>query len=160
MKDALIPFLAPEVYGRSTLENSSFLASSANPDEKVHGRGFVARLSGSTTEMVSMWISMFLGEGGFHVKDDVLNFSLQPKLAGWLFDEDGKAEFTLLSRCKVVYCNPERKNTYGEDGVTVTRLCAVSADGKETVVEGNTLTGALAEELRNGMIVRIEADCR
>jgi hypothetical protein len=158
MKDALIPFQAPEVYGRSILENSSFLASSANPDEKVHGRGFVARLSGSTTEVVSMWISMFLGEGGFDVKNGELSFSLQPKLAGWLFDEQGVAEFTLLSSCKVVYKNPLRKNTYGEEGAAVTKLHVFFKDGKETVIEGNTLTGATAEELRNGNVVRIEAD--
>lgn len=160
MKDALIPFQAPEVYGRSILENSSFLASSVNPDEKVHGRGFVARLSGSTTEVVSMWISMFLGDGGFAVKDNTLTFSLQPKLAGWMFDENGVAEFTLLSNCKVAYHNPLCKNTYGEDGVAVTKLHVTFNDGKETVVEGNTLTGTPAEELRNGNIVRIVADCQ
>lgn len=160
MKDALIPFQAPEVYGRSILENSSFLASSVNPDEKVHGRGFVARLSGSTTEVVSMWISMFLGDGGFAVKDNTLTFSLQPKLAGWMFDENGVAEFTLLSNCKVAYHNPLCKNTYGEDGVAVTKLHVTFNDGNETVVEGNTLTGTPAEELRNGNIVRIVADCQ
>ena len=160
MKDALIPFQAPEVYGRSILENSSFLASSVNPDEKVHGRGFVARLSGSTTEVVSMWISMFLGDGGFAVKDNTLSFSLQPKLAGWMFDENGVAEFTLMSNCKVAYHNPLCKNTYGEDGVAVTKLHVTFNDGNETVVEGNTLTGTPAEELRNGNIVRIVADCQ
>ena len=160
MKDALIPFQVPEVYGRSILENSSFLASSVNPDEKVHGRGFVARLSGSTTEVVSMWISMFLGDGGFAVKDNTLTFSLQPKLAGWMFDENGVAEFTLLSNCKVAYHNPLCKNTYGEDGVAVTKLHVTFNDGNETVVEGNTLTGTPAEELRNGNIVRIVADCQ
>lgn len=40
IKDALIPYQQPEVYGRSILENSSFLASSANPDPSVHGQGF------------------------------------------------------------------------------------------------------------------------
>ncbi|MBE3137693.1 MAG: cellobiose phosphorylase, partial [Thermoplasmata archaeon] len=32
-----IPFLDPAMYGRSILENSSFLASSANPDASLHG---------------------------------------------------------------------------------------------------------------------------
>ena len=41
---ALIPFLDPNMYGRSTLENSSFIASSVNPNPDIHGRGFVARL--------------------------------------------------------------------------------------------------------------------
>ena len=51
---ALIPFLVPNMYGRSTLENSSFIASSVNPNPDIHGRGFVARLSGSTTEMLPL----------------------------------------------------------------------------------------------------------
>ena len=49
------------------LENSSFIASSANPNPDIHGRGFVARLSGSTTEMISMWIEMFIGGQGIYI---------------------------------------------------------------------------------------------
>ena len=160
MKDALIPFQNPEVYGRSTLENSSFLASSVNPDEKVHGRGFVARLSGSTTEMISMWIDMFLGDGGFAVENGELSFRLQPKLADWLFDEKGEAAFALMSRCQVVYQNPAKKNTFGEGGVTVTGMRLFYQDGQEETVDGNCMTGAKAEELRNGSIVKIEAVLR
>ena len=47
---ALVCFLKPAVYGRSVLENSSFIVSSAHPDASLHGTGFVARLSGSTAE--------------------------------------------------------------------------------------------------------------
>ena len=36
-KAALIPFQDPERYGRSPIENSSFLVSSAHPDESLHG---------------------------------------------------------------------------------------------------------------------------
>ena len=43
----LVPFFDPDVYGRSLLENSSFIASSVHPDAALHGRGYVARLSGS-----------------------------------------------------------------------------------------------------------------
>ncbi|MGN0506305.1 MAG: hypothetical protein ACI4FZ_07070 [Lachnospiraceae bacterium] len=169
MKDALIPFQKPEVYGRSTLENSSFLASSVNPDEKVHGRGFVARLSGSTTEMLSMWIEMFLGDGGFSVKDGTLVFTLAPKLADWLFDENGEAAFTLMSRCKVVYKNPTGKSTFGTDVVKVGNMKlfydiipvdAVSPqDGVQRVeeVSGNCLKEQQAMDLRNGKITKIEA---
>lgn len=47
-KKAAIPFQNPETYGRSIYENSSFIASSRNPNPSCRGRGFVARLSGST----------------------------------------------------------------------------------------------------------------
>ena len=43
---AAVPFLDGEVYGRSIYENSSFIASSKNPNSSFHGKGFVARLSG------------------------------------------------------------------------------------------------------------------
>ena len=46
LKNHLPPFMDPQVYGRSPLENSSFIVSSAHPDESLHGNGFVARLSG------------------------------------------------------------------------------------------------------------------
>ncbi|WP_203636793.1 cellobiose phosphorylase, partial [Thermobrachium celere] len=49
-KNVIIAFMDPSVYGRSPLENSSFIASSANVDESIHGTGFVARLSGATAE--------------------------------------------------------------------------------------------------------------
>jgi len=42
--------------------------------------------------------------------------------------------------------------------VAVTKLHVTFKDGKETEVEGNTLTGGMAEELRNGNVVRIVAD--
>ncbi len=52
-KKAAIPFQNPEIYGRSIYENSSFIASSRNPNPSCRGRGFVARLSGSTIEFIS-----------------------------------------------------------------------------------------------------------
>jgi len=52
MKNCLVPFMDPEVYGRSIFENVSFIVSSAHPEEKYHGRGFVSRLSGVTAEFI------------------------------------------------------------------------------------------------------------
>lgn len=156
MKDALIPFLSPDVYGRSTLENSSFLASSVNPDEKTHGRGFVARLSGSTTEAISMWISMFVGDGGFDMNGGELTFSLKPRLADWMFDEEGKAGFTLLSKTEVVYVNSTHKSTYKETS-PVTKLEILYADGIKKSVCGDTLAAEDALLLRNGEVREIRA---
>ena len=67
---AMIPFLDPVKYGRSILQNSSFIASSAHEDKNLHGQGFVARLSGSTAEFLHMWLLM--------------NMGLNPFSAGWL----------------------------------------------------------------------------
>ena len=147
---ALIPFLDPNMYGRSTLENSSFLASSVNPNEDIHGRGFVARLSGSTTEMISMWIEMFMGGKVFTYENGELVLHFEPKIANWLFD-DGKATFRLLSNCDITYVNTTGKNTYGDDAAVVSK---VEIDG-EVVSTENKIVGALAEKVRNGEVDRI-----
>ena len=60
-KRVLIPFQDPRQYGRSILENSSFLVSSAFPDKRLHGNGFVARLSGSTAEFLEIWLKINSG---------------------------------------------------------------------------------------------------
>lgn len=147
IKGALIPFLDPNMYGRSTLENSSFIASSVNPNEDVHGRGFVARLSGSTTEMISMWIQMMMGGKVFTYEDGKLALNFDPKLANWLFDE-GKVTFRLLSTCDVTYINNTGKNTYGVDAAKVSK---VEINGETVATEGK-IVGEMAEAVRDGKI--------
>ena len=156
LKDALIPFQKPEVYGRSILENSSFLASCVNPDPNVHGRGFVARLSGSTVEMLSMWIQMFWGKKGFFMENGYLSMTLNPILPDWMFNCDDIASFTLLKHTKIVYHNLLRKNTYGSKAVKVVRMEVQSGSVKH-LIEGDTLSGELAEAVRNGKVEQIDA---
>ena len=112
MKNVFIPFLDPKVYGRSTLENSSFIASSSNPDENIHGRGFVSRLTGSTTEAISMWANMYLGTSPFVYEDGKLGLNIKPILKGELFDENGEISFNFLTTNKVTIHNPEKIDTY------------------------------------------------
>lgn len=157
--DALIPFQKPEVYGRSILENSSFLASGANPDSSVHGQGFVSRLSGSTVEMLSMWLGMFLGEGGFGLKDGKLSFTFAPRLREDYFDESGEAAFMLCGRCKVIYHNENRKNTYGAEGAKVCSI-VLQENGKRHEVQGDTVGEELAVKLRSGEIAQADVYLR
>lgn len=149
MQNLMIPFLDPAVYGRSTLENSSFIASSLNPDPSTHGRGFVARLSGSTTEVLSMWSMMMTGDKPFAMENGELTFSLAPVLADWLFDDNNEVSFTLCSKVKVTYKNASRKKTYGEDGVQVVSM---TIDGTEY---GAKVSGDMAEKVRNGEVSEI-----
>ncbi len=100
---AAVPFLDPKVYGRSPLENSSFIASSANPDPAIHGKGFVARLSGSTAEFLSIWQIMMLGQNLFSLKDGALTLTLAPVLPDYLTLGCNAIEATLLGKTKVVY---------------------------------------------------------
>ncbi len=116
----LVAFQDPNVYGRSIFENSSFIASSVFPDVSYHGRGFVARLSGATSEFMSMIYFMAFGqnifrslEGGFWV------FHPEPKLPReWFTKEDSlegpKNSFSLkLFGVPVTYINDSKKNTFG-----------------------------------------------
>ena len=75
-----------EVYGRSPLEAGSFIVSSAFPDKKLHGAGFLARLSGSTAEMLSIWAHMMFGPQPFKVnKNGSLQLEFFPILPSLLF---------------------------------------------------------------------------
>ncbi|MGN0403455.1 MAG: hypothetical protein ACI4HQ_14525 [Acetatifactor sp.] len=156
ISDALIPYQKPEVYGRSILENSSFLASGANPDPAVHGQGFVARLSGSTVEMLSMWIGMFLGEGGFRTGKDGLQLVLAPRLSGEMFDGNGEAAFMLCGSCTVTYHNEKRRDTYGADSARVIRMELTHGTERYTV-EGDTIPESLAQRIREGRMQTVDA---
>lgn len=157
-KRALIPFQDPAVYGRSTLENSSFLASSVNPDPSVHGRGFVARLSGSTAEFLSMWTYMMAGSRPFRQQaDGELVLELAPALPGWLFREDGTLSFRFLGALDVTYLNRRRADTFGANGAAVRRLTLKDGGGNSLVVEGSALTGRLAEDVRAGRYTELTA---
>ena len=157
LEDAFIPFQNPETYGRSILENSSFIASSMNPDPATHGRGYVARLSGSTAEVLSMWQRMLLGPQKFVMMEGQLAIAFAPILPAWLFDETGEVAFRFLSACEIRYVNRERRDTFGSQGVQVRQLSCLRADGSREELPGNRLTGLAAQDLRAGRILSVTA---
>ena len=155
LQRGLVAFHKPEVYGRSPLENSSFIASSRFPDPKVHGVGFVARLSGATAEWISMVLHMGLGATPFRVVDAALRFEPRPTLADWLFTAQptggfgpGCFGFKLFGTTWVVYDNPARRSTFGADGVAPTAYELSYPDGRRLTHAGPWLPEALALDLR------------
>ena len=152
-KNAAIPFLDPKVYGRSVYENSSFIASSANPDERTHGRGFVARLSGSTAEFLQMWTLMMFGKEPFAVKDGALALTLQPILPAYLIPEDGKVEASFLGSIAVSYQFAAKKD-YIPGEYTVEKIVVTYKDGR-TVESVGSVNGADAEAIRDGEAAEI-----
>ena len=58
-----------------------------------------------------------------------------------------------MSRCRVIYHNPSRKNTWGDEGVRPISL-SYTLDGQTVTERGDTLRGAKA--LREGRIGSIE----
>lgn len=154
-KNVIVAFMDPEVYGRSPLENSSFIASSANPDEKIHGTGFVARLSGASAEFLSMWRIMLAGLKPFKFINGKLFLSFEPILPGWLFDEEGKVSFNFLGKVKVTYLNPKRLDTFKFD-VSKQRISLTTTTGEKIEVANNLIEEPYAKLVRDGKIESIE----
>jgi len=158
-KKALIPFQKAETYGRSVLENSSFIVSSAFPYKELQGNGFVARLSGSTVEFLQIWLLMNLGNTPFFLnRNNEVCLRLAPLLAGWLFCEKTRTySFTLMGKIPVTYHNARRKNTYGADRAGVNRIVLVDHDGNRTEIAGDTIPSPLSLRVRSRDIRSIDA---
>ncbi len=152
---AAVPFLDPQVYGRSIYENSSFIASSKNPDERIHGKGFVARLSGSTIEFISMWKLMMFGKNVFTMKDNELVFSPTPAIPAYLIPEEKVIETTLLGETLVVY-RMEEKQDYIPGNYTVRQMHVTYENGNELEVTAGYVSGKPARDIRSGRVMRIE----
>ena len=142
IKTNLICFMDPSVYGRSILENSSFIAPTCNPDPMVHGQGFVARLSGSTVEMLHIWTLMMFGTNPFIMKDDELTLNLKPALPATFFDENNQVSFTFMGSTKVTYVNSASVNTF--DKFDVKEYVLTFANGETKVLSEVKGDNALA----------------
>lgn len=154
-RTAAVPFLNPEQYGRSTLENSSFLASSVNPDKSIHGRGFVARLSGSTAEFLSIWRRMLFGEKPFAFENGELACRFQPVLPSYLIGEDQRVCAKFLGQTKVTYRLADRAD-YIPGGYRIESILVTRSDGATVTVDDCVLCGPLAHDLRRGSIPLLE----
>ena len=144
----LVPFMDPKTYGRSPLECSSFIASSAHPDSSIHGQGFLARLSGSTAEFLSMWNLMMMGPAPFRwTKENGLEMDLRPVIPFSWFDEHGEVTFTLLGTVPVTYVNPTGKDTW-DASVVRKAATVVTLDGSKVSVQGGVLPELYARMAR------------
>jgi hypothetical protein len=156
-KNVLIPFQDPERYGRSILENSSFIVSSAFPDKKLHGNGFVARLSGSTVEFINMWLIMNVGHAPFFIgQDGQLQLRINPVLPGWFFDKKGVYMFHFLSSVVTTYYNRRKKNTFGKNGVSVKRISFKDETGNQVLLNSDIIPAPYALGVRNRQITALD----
>lgn len=167
LKRGLVAFHKPEVYGRSPLENSSFIASSRFPGALVHGVGFVARLSGATAEWISMVLHMGLGGAPFRLVDGALRFEPRPTLVDWLFTTTPSSGFgpdcfglKLFGQTWIVYENPRRRSTFGPDAVAPVAFELHYVDGRRRTHTGRWLPDGLALDLRgrklSSLVVRLD----
>jgi len=169
IKTTLVPFMEPSVYGRSFFENVSFIVSSGYPEKEKHGQGFQARLSGSTAELLSMWVEMTSGSKPFFLKDNQLYFKLQPKISKEFFTSQEtffsissnklpikiaphSFAFIFLGSVLIWYYNPKRKNTFGPNKAIVLKMQIEYQDGKILTLKQDYLPEPLALDLRNKKI--------
>ncbi|RDY31680.1 hypothetical protein [Lachnotalea glycerini] len=150
---ACIPFLDFGAYGRSILENSSFIVSSANLNERIHGKGFVARLSGSTAEFLQMWQIMMFGEKPFRVVNDKLICVLEPAIPIYLIAEDKTIEATFLGSIKVIY-RLNKKKALIPTQYSVENIVVKFMDGTEEYFVGQ-ITGEAVKDIRNERVTEI-----
>jgi hypothetical protein len=169
---ALVPFMDPQIYGRSTFENCSFITSTAFSDQRLHGQAFQPRLSGMTCEFLQMWTLMTAGVKPFAWNGEKLTLSLKPILPEWLFlDEerrisylgcDGKMKemillpnyfaFKFLGKTLTIYHNPERKPTFGPDLAQAREYTLHFSNGDTQVIQGDTITDPTASLIRSGKV--------
>ena len=167
LRTGLVAFQDPRRYGRSPLENSSFIASSRFPDARLHGGGFVARLTGATAEWISMVLHMGLGAQPFRIVGGQLRFEPRPVLARWLFTkkkietfDKGTFGFKLFGKTWIVYRNPSGRDTFGAAAVKPSEFHLRYADGREKTVHGGVLGETEAAELRDGKLTRVTIELR
>ena len=179
-RGVFVPFFQPEIYGRSILENSSFIVSSANPDPSLHGNGFVARLSGATAEFIHILHVMLAGQKPFALdQDGELQFRFQPVLPAWLFTREARTErlligtawqdvefpartisFMFLGQILVTYSNPQGKDTFGPCGVAPVAWKVTDLEGHTQEFAARVLAGDLAMQIRDRKVSRIAVELR
>lgn len=145
IKSNFVYNLDPYIYGRSPLESSSFIVPTCNPDDKLYGQGFFARLTGANAEFLDMFNTMIFGKNLFVVKDQQLKLNLNPLLEKKFFKKDGTFSFKLLNKVKVTYINPKNINAYEK-----TKLTYIIDNQKYDEV-----VGPLAEKIRDGKIDKL-----
>ncbi len=106
-------YMDPSVYGRSPIENVSFIVPTCNPDKSRWGRGYFARLTGANAEVLNMTNIIFIGENPFKVDSNGnLTFSLNPVIPASFFDNEDTVSYTFLGSTKIIYHNPSKVDTY------------------------------------------------
>ncbi len=151
---AAIPFLNPEVYGRSIYENSSFIASSKNPNPAYHGRGFVARLSGSTIEFIQMWKLMMFGKSPFRMKGKELVLEFHPLIPSYLIGDEKEIRATFLGKVEVIYQLGEKKD-YIPGEYQVEEITLNYQEQNLYRTNSSCLNASIVEDIRSGKVSSI-----
>lgn len=150
--DNFVCFMEPQKYGRSTTENSSFIAPDVNPNKEIRGQGFMARLTGSTAEVLSIIFEMMMGKTPFKFSNNVLTFEPKPIIHKDLFDENNSVEYKFLGKTIIQYINESGLSTY-DPTVSIYKIQLM---GERVVdIDNNLVMGQYADEIRLGKYKKI-----
>lgn len=146
IKNNFVCYLDPKVYGRSTIENSSFIVPTCNPDKKIHGKGYFARLTGANAEFLDMFNIIMFGEKLFKLENNELVLNINPAIPGYFFKEDNTVTYKILNKVLVTVVNPKHIATYKRKSLRY----EINGEIYESV------KGKLAEDIREGLIKEIK----
>lgn len=174
LKKAIIPFQDPQRYGRSILENSSFIVSSRFFDQDLIGNGFYARLSGATAEFLHMLHIMNLGPTPFVMDGPHLFFKPAPILKKEFFNSTARDiyfefkkgirkvklpprsySFNIFAKTLLTYENPRMRDTFSKDRIWPAAYHIRYSSGKERSVDARALPEPFSKDLRSGLIDHI-----
>ena len=153
LKHNFVCFMDPEIYGRNILENSSFIAPSNNPNPKIHGKGFLPRLTGSTVEVIEAWAIMMTGGNPFKLKDGKLIFAPRPKIAKEFFKEDNSLTYRFIKNVDITYICDAAFNTY--ESCQIVKMELYSDDAKEVFYQ-DYVEENQAKKIRDGLYKEIK----
>jgi len=123
----------------------------------------VARLTGSTTEFLTMRLLLCAGERPFRLDEKGgLIFEPKPILPAWLFTKEEAAfpkdsfAFSFLGSTLIVYHNPRRRDTFGKKGVKPVSFILTKKSREETTLKGSIIPAPVAAKVRGGFYDRID----
>jgi hypothetical protein len=151
----LVPFMDAEIYGRSPYENSSFIVSSSHPDESLHGRGFIARLSGSTAEFISIWLHCFFGARPYRYNNNSLEVVFEPCLPQDLF-KNNTVKAVFMGKTNVTYKKKTNGDVFPDGNIKASKILLKETPESDFI---EFLDGKIPEpyslSLRNGEVSEI-----
>jgi hypothetical protein len=154
IKTNLVYNFNADVYGRSTLENSSFIATSNHLNESKRGQGFQPRLTGANAEIISIYVHLMAGSTLFTINNGELRLVLKPILHKNLF-KNNKISFTLFGKTKINYFDKRNNNNYINANIGEIELIS---NEDEKYFDVGEIKGIHAEMVRNGAIKIINAE--
>lgn len=138
MKDNFVCFMDPNKYGRSPIENCSFLVTSNNPNKARHKEGEYARLTGANAEVIDMFYRLIIGEHLFMYDNDGLHLTINPSLTKEFFDNNKEVK-AYISGINFTLYNPNMIDTYLSNKISYV------IDNKEYDVVPNDISIAIRE---------------